>query len=227
MKTAEMVKKELQICINRLNIYTEKNATNLIEAIDNLYEIQLLNYIQPTDGAYIDINYIPTNNTGIKIVVSFSDVTNDRVLIGTRADSGNTRYFIGVYNNLLYFGWNEPMPSVNLRPQITTNTKYVASMNYLNNKKCKLNNIEYAEINQNIAIQNYPISLFRFNSAGTISTNTNISKVYNFQITENQNIIRDFVPVLDKNNTPCFFERIQNKFYYNQGSGTFEYESIN
>ena len=33
--------------------------------------------------------------------------------------------------------------------------------------------------------------------------------------------IRDFVPVLDMNGTPCMFDKVEQKFYYNQGTGDF------
>lgn len=37
-------------------------------------------------------------------------------------------------------------------------------------------------------------------------------------------LVRDYIPVLDKNGTPCMLDRVENKLYYNQGDGDFLYE---
>lgn len=37
-------------------------------------------------------------------------------------------------------------------------------------------------------------------------------------------LVRDYIPVLDKNGTPCMLDRVENKLYYNQGTGDFLYE---
>ena len=34
-------------------------------------------------------------------------------------------------------------------------------------------------------------------------------------------LIRDFIPVLDDNNVACMYEQVEGRFYYNAGSGTF------
>ncbi len=46
-------------------------------------------------------------------------------------------------------------------------------------------------------------------------------KIYSFKIEENSITIRDFIPVLDKNGTPCMFDKVEHKFYYNAGTGKF------
>ena len=32
-------------------------------------------------------------------------------------------------------------------------------------------------------------------------------------------MIRDYIPVLDSNNKPALYDKIEGKFYYNQGTG--------
>ena len=46
-------------------------------------------------------------------------------------------------------------------------------------------------------------------------------KLYSFQIYDNDVLVRDFIPVLDSNNVPCMFDRVEGKFYYNAGTGQF------
>lgn len=38
---------------------------------------------------------------------------------------------------------------------------------------------------------------------------------------DNNMLIRHFIPVLNSNGTPCMFDKVENKLYYNQGTGDF------
>lgn len=64
------------------------------------------------------------------------------------------------------------------------------------------------------------------------STNYNIvpakrqnitGKIYFFKIKESGVFVRDFIPVLDNNDTPCMYDRVSKQLFYNQGSGQFLY----
>ncbi len=56
------------------------------------------------------------------------------------------------------------------------------------------------------------------NTAGTVQANANnILRIYRFTI---KGII-DLIPVLDKDGTPCMFDKVEQKFYYNAGTGDF------
>lgn len=51
-------------------------------------------------------------------------------------------------------------------------------------------------------------------------------RIYYCKIYEGDTLVRDFIPVLSLENShenePCLYDQVENKFYYNQGSGTFE-----
>lgn len=56
------------------------------------------------------------------------------------------------------------------------------------------------------------------------SSNFNISaKLYHYTIKENDVLVRDFIPVLDNNDTPCMYDRVSKQLFYNQGTGEFLY----
>ena len=46
-------------------------------------------------------------------------------------------------------------------------------------------------------------------------------KLYSFQLYDNDVLVRDFIPVLDKNGVPCMYDKVEGKFYYNAGTGQF------
>lgn len=47
------------------------------------------------------------------------------------------------------------------------------------------------------------------------------AKIYYFKIYDNDVLVRDFIPVLDKYGTPCMYDKVERKFYYNAGTGDF------
>lgn len=48
-------------------------------------------------------------------------------------------------------------------------------------------------------------------------------RIYSCKIYQGEQLIRNFVPALNKNNVPCLYDKVEHKFYYNQGSGQFLY----
>lgn len=48
-------------------------------------------------------------------------------------------------------------------------------------------------------------------------------RVFYFKAYMNGSAILDLIPVLDRQNRPCMFDRISAAYFYNQGSGSFSY----
>lgn len=51
-------------------------------------------------------------------------------------------------------------------------------------------------------------------------------KLYSFKIKENDTLVRDFIPVLDENNVPCLYDKVTKNYFYNDGTGTFDYGTL-
>ena len=49
----------------------------------------------------------------------------------------------------------------------------------------------------------------------------NKGKIYYVKIYDNDVLVRDFIPVLDKDGTPCMYDKVEHKLYYNAGTGDF------
>lgn len=71
----------------------------------------------------------------------------------------------------------------------------------------------------------YNMYIFANNNAGT-AVNNAYMRLYAFSISKDDNVLRDFVPALDNNGTPCLYDTITKKYYYNQGTGEFKYGDI-
>lgn len=48
-------------------------------------------------------------------------------------------------------------------------------------------------------------------------------KVYSVKLNVGGKLLRNFIPVLDPEGTPAMLDKVEEKLYYNQGSGQFKY----
>ena len=71
----------------------------------------------------------------------------------------------------------------------------------------------------------YTMYLFAQNRKDVVNLPNNYGsfKLHYCKIYDNGVIVRDFIPVLDDNDVPCLYEKLEQKFYYNKGNGTFSY----
>ena len=70
-----------------------------------------------------------------------------------------------------------------------------------------------------------PQNAYIFNVSGNKNGTPNSwIKLYYLKIYEGDVLKRDFIPVLDSNGIPCLYDKVEDKFYYNEGSGEFLYE---
>ena len=69
--------------------------------------------------------------------------------------------------------------------------------------------------------QTYPVSLFGSNNAGTMAEMGAV-KIYQFKGTAGGKSYH-LIPVLDWQGVPCMYDKINRKFYYNLGTGSFTY----
>ena len=94
----------------------------------------------------------------------------------------------------------------------------------LSYRKLYIDNNEFIAGNpENWSNLNYSIYVFAINMQGrTYDRYTNI-KLYSFQIFDVDNLVRDYIPVIDSTSRPCLFDKVNRECYYNQGSGEFLY----
>ena len=171
-------------------------------------------YLESTGKQYIDTEYMPNVNT----IASLKFITEEKInqyafLFGSRSSDGKNQF--GVFFN--------------------TNGNYYAR--YGNDTNYGLGNYSNNETKINLGKNIYEFDETRINVSGSIEKTNNIYifgmntggnfgsassyKLYGFTITENGYMLRDYVPVIDKNDRPCLFDKVSRKCYYNQGTGEF------
>lgn len=180
-----------------------------------------LEFLENTDKQYIKTGYVPTNNTGMYLE-GYNTVVADTAAMGMQNTTGNDRVWIGGVMSATYgarYGWGAITT-----PNGTGDTRFVQSLNWLNNKKSIITCPLFAEkINtlSNLTFTpNKDIAIFGYNQNGKVISWK--GRVYRAKISEGDTIVRDFIPAWDDlKQRPCLYDLVENKPYYNDGEGEF------
>lgn len=115
-------------------------------------------------------------------------------------------------------------------PFLYSTTLDVPLVTEINNRK---NTEQYVEINgvrvysttsyQTTDRTTYKPYIFVMNQSGHNLEYSSIKLYYIKFYNYNDELIRDFIPVLDENNIPCLYDKISKSYFYNQGTGQFLY----
>lgn len=180
-------------------------------------------YIESTGAQWIDTGYIPNNTTEIEVGVSgitassFALSSGGTWFLGGRQGYLNRAY--GFYYNpsqqSFYYAFGNTMLSgkyttlYNAYKTIKTN----ATGLYIDGAKV---------VSTTLSTFMAPVSLSLFglnNNGSTISFTS--FKLHYCKIWDNGILVRDFVPVLDKDNVACMYDNVSDSYFYNKGTGNF------
>lgn len=173
-------------------------------------EYNLLNYIESTGTQYIDTGIIPNNNTVVKISIKKSgDIIDYERLCGVVND------FELLRNNTLNFIFRAD--NTNIYDDIDISNEKFKVLQFGKGNIFINNNIVYSYSNRFSTDKN----LYLFHSNG--SDRYGSFKLQYCKIYENDELIRNFLPVLN-DNIPCLYDTVTDKYFYNQGTGEFLYQ---
>ena len=174
-----------------------------------------LEYIESTGTQYIDTLFIPI----------FGDVITTRA---ERIGKNAPIFYAGNANQLTIlpseYGYNRGLIYTKYFQGATNAVsfpiKYFDIDGLFHNLYfCKdglyIDEIKVCKISDNRNDADTSISLFRCNTIfGEV-------RIANFSLVRDNTILLDLIPVLDKNDVVCMYDKVNKKFYYNQGTGEF------
>lgn len=172
-------------------------------------EYQQVKYLKSTGVQYIDTEYVYKISPKIESYYSL-DTQQDLDVFGV--DSASSTCFIvdfGVYNTLYYRYGSSSYTQVHGVSRANSGFfKWSFSKDVFCNDKLILS----GSGNFNFASNSKSLYLFRGRSYAIASIGK--TKIY-----DNDILVRDFIPALDKNGVPCMYDNITKKSYYNKGTG--------
>ena len=203
-------------------VFQSKNYTE-VEYLETT--AQQTNSANTNDAAWIDTGIIPNNNTSMECRMQFTTLISSSQ--GTEALNGATsggRFAWGFANVSPRTNFYMGLGAQNLNTTVARDTN--------------VHTFKIDAVNQTWAIDN---STGTFSSVGSFTGTNSIylfarhsgsntyankpvnAKIWYCKIWDGDTLIRDFIPVLDKDNVPCMYDKVEDKFYYNAGTGEFLY----
>ena len=181
-------------------------------------EYQEVEYIESTETQYIDTGIIPTPNTRLDIGVQILQLWNSKYICGYYRS--RSQYYLYTQDGKLQYGWSSPFINTidfdtnkhTYSLYCDTNTSYLEQDGVIVSRQTRTN--------QDVPTNNF--TLFRGVYNGEVNPQVVPQRLYSTQIRESGILVRDFVPCYRKSdNVIGLYDRVEGKFYTNQGTGTF------
>ena len=174
-----------------------------------------VDYLESTGTQWLDTGYAVNTSTD-EVETYFQLITTDKY-----------KWLMGEHDNGARFGIGSGDGS-NLR-----NIAYGVSTYKVNDTEV-YNSQHYFNANSNgVYLNGTQVHAFEsFSSTSTVYLfNLNISgggsgaagRIWHYTHKRNGILIRDMIPVLDWNYTPCMYDKVTDTLFYNQGTGSFTY----
>ena len=166
---------------------------------------------------YIITDFIADNSSGVEVIASFPAM-QDRIPMGSREDSGQTRFYC-VYPlsaSSIYYGFNT---GVTISCALSTNTIYRLQTNFLNSRLVNVYDRNGTRkgggsISATLTQHTAPMAIFGYHSAtsGTISSKREF-KLYSARCSRGHEVVREYIPCYRKSDGKVgLYEKITDQF---------------
>lgn len=203
----------------------EETIQRIYKGTDKVYEYLPIGYkeckyIESTGTQHINTEVKTKQSLKIECIFSGNQVST--ILFGARKSASLDGLTWGFNNtNYAFSGFGGSTQENNTTVNTVDGEKHTV---VLSNEVYTIDDVNQSLPNRGTFSDFYDIYLFTWNNANVADTRKFKGKVYNFKIYDNNVLIRDMIPVLDKNNIACMYDKVNKESYYNQGTGEFLYE---
>ena len=191
-----------------------------------------IEYLESTGTQYIDTGVIGKSSVRL-LLQTFVPNADTHAYIGSIfgviTNLGRFRaMFFPLYNpNMIRFDYDQQI-ALNCTSSNSMQGKIVVIDMNNHNKASTYDTNHNLLCTQNLSTTTFTTgeNLFLFVSLDTrqgtpIFSGAPSVKIYSAKIYDNDILVRDYIPVLDKNGVPCMYDKVEGKFYYNAGTGQF------
>lgn len=168
-------------------------------------DYQRVEYIESAEEGtypYIITDFYADNDTGVEVVASFA-VMQDRIPMGSRQDSGSTRFYCTypLSTTSCYYGFNIGS-SISCSTKV--NTIYRLQTNFMNSRQAIIYEANgtrkaFATFTQTLGEHPVPISIFGYNSGSSGAvTSKREYKLYSARLSHGFEVVREYIPCYRK-----------------------------
>lgn len=175
-----------------------------------------IEYLESTGTQYIDTGFYADDSSGFLIDLLMTEGI-DTIALGVKGQ-GDSRWVCNPKFDGILLSWNNYSSSF-----ANSDTRHELSMNFYNSRTRTVDGeIKSSQLEKlNPSASSYAVCIFASRWDSIYPQYFFIGKIYKVQITRGTDLVRDFIPVLDYNGTPCMYDTVEHKFYYNAGTGDF------
>jgi len=197
------------------------------EADDFAKNYQRVEYIESAEEGtypYIITDFIADDSCGMEVIASFPEM-QDRIPMGSRLDSGTTRFYC-VYplsTTSCYYGFNVGS-SISCTTEV--NTIYRLQTNFMNSRKANIYeaNGSYkagANLTNTLTQQTVPVSIFGYHSSSSGAvTSKREYKLYGARCSRGFDVVREYIPCYRKSDGEIgLYEKFTGQFLTNEVEG--------
>ena len=187
-----------------------------------------IEYLESTGTQYIDTGLIfntPSTRLDYSLKVSVLGREQKKGTFVSNETSTNEGFNIEMeYGNIIFYSapYVEGCPGTTCSyiTNIDYDKNFVEYTGYFSSNGFQSNLMNIPFSYNTPYLPQSPKSITLYKNAFT-STKPYIGKIYYVRFMIDNILVRDFIPVLDSNNVPCMYDKVERKFYYNQGTGQF------
>ena len=178
--------------------------------------VKYIEYIQATGTQYIDTGFKPNQNTRVVMKFKGEALSDIYWVFGGRNSTGNGTVGVFWYQS----AWNADYAGNEQRYAYTTSISSSTLINVDYNKNVvSINNYSHT-FSKTTFQSNYPLALLAVNTGGEISGKIK-GKLYSCQIYDNGVLVRDYLPCKNEAGVVCLYDKLNDEYVYNAGSGSF------
>ena len=173
--------------------------------------VNFVNYIQSSGTQYFDTGFVPDNNT--RVIVDIELLTNARTLFGARSSAESNNYavmwtdgiFRSDYNNAYTQEWD-----------VEKTKRRVIDKN---KETTTIDGVSQSYVNASFRAPG-TMMLLAMNNNGNVQWQT-AANLYSCKVYDNGLIIRDYWPCYDPDGVVCLYDKVNQEYVYNAGTGVF------
>lgn len=187
-------------------------------SIQTFYDFARCEYIENTSNAYIDTLIKGSNKISIQLKYIFkknSESTNSGFIFGSRVSNNERQYgFINSYTSQFRFGNNTSLTDYITDTDILVTLDNTEKHNELKILDSSNNLLHTLTTTNNSFSNNYNLYIFGMNDEGSLIAFKSTTKLYSCKIYENDDLVRDFIPMYRKSTKEYgLWDRVTEEFY--------------
>lgn len=185
-----------------------------------------IKYLQSSGKQWINIgkSVAYVNSSDVTFVVNFAmtDITRTQIIFGVGESQGNEKQLVFIPSNKKmradYTRGYGMYYSTTVQEDVVYSFEQTETTGIFNEESFSITYRVSLDILFTLFGKNKPAGI----EQGTLSR----CKMFDFILKEDGVLVMNFIPCLDQNDRPCFYDTVSQQPFYNQGTGEFGYETM-